>query len=83
GREGGEVLELRIMQRILSGGVTARLMLRLRETLGLTYNIEANLTLLAETGALLVDFLVAPDNLMAAVREVGEIVKELWRNRVP
>lgn len=83
GRESEHAIGLRIMRRILSGGVASRLMLRLRETLGLTYSIEANLTVLAETGALVIDFLVAPENLVSAVREVGEIIADLWQNPVP
>lgn len=83
GRESEHALRLRILRRILSGGVTSRLMLRLRETLGLTYNVEANLSMLAETGALLIDFMVIPENLEPAIREVCTIVADICRKPFP
>ncbi|PLX98217.1 MAG: insulinase family protein [Desulfuromonas sp.] len=83
GRESRHALALRILQRILSGGVASRLMMQLRENLGLTYSIEANLTSLRETGALVIDFMVTPDNLVAAVREVCGVLSDLFRTRVP
>ncbi len=83
GRESEHALRLRILRRILSGGVTSRLMLRLRETLGLTYNVEANLSMLAETGALLIDFMVIPDNLEPAIREVCAIIADIYHNPFP
>ncbi len=83
GRRSEHGLRLRILRRILSGGVASRLMLRLREKLGLTYSIEANLTMLEEAGALVVDFMVVPENLPAAVREVCRVFAELCRQPVP
>ena len=83
GRDSEHALGLRVLRRILSGGVASRLMLRLRETLGLTYNIEANLSLMAETGALVVDFMVVPENLVAAIDEVNAIIAILCREPVP
>jgi len=83
GRDSEHALGLRVLRRILSGGVASRLMLRLRETLGLTYNIEANLSMLAETGALVIDFMVVPENLVAAIDEVTAIIVSLCREPVP
>jgi predicted Zn-dependent peptidase len=57
-------------------------MLRLRETLGLTYSIEANLSLFEECGCFSIDFSVAPENLTAAVREVLAVLTELCREPV-
>jgi len=82
GRGSDHDLNLRILRRLLSGGVTSRLMLRLRETLGLTYNIEANLTMLDETGALVVDFMVSPENLTEAMQEVFKIFVDLRNDTI-
>jgi predicted Zn-dependent peptidase len=82
GRQRGLAIPVRVLRRVLSGGGTSRLMLRLRETLGLTYNIEANLALLADTGAFSIDLSVAPENLTAAVREILAILDELRREPV-
>lgn len=77
GRNHPDTLPLRILRRILSGSGAARLMLRLRETLGLTYNVEANLALFADSGCLAIDLAVAPGNLVAAVQETLAVVAEL------
>ena len=83
GRASEHALRLSILRRLLSSGVTSRLMLRLRETLGLTYNIEVSLTLLKETGALVVDFMVVPENLCEATREVLKIFADLRNQPIP
>ena len=70
GRHDPDAFAMRIWRRLLSWGSTSRLMLRLREELGLTYHVEANLNLLADTGCLSVDLSVNPDNLLLAIREV-------------
>ncbi len=69
GRLDPRSIPLRVLRRVLSGSGAARLMLRLREELGLTYSVEANLALYADCGCLTVDMAVAPDNLVEAVRE--------------
>jgi predicted Zn-dependent peptidase len=71
GRHHDRTPALRMLRRILSGGNTSRLMLQLRENLGLTYNAEAHLALYEETGSLSVDLAVTPGNL---VRSIGEIL---------
>lgn len=82
GRSDPASLPLRVLRRILSGSGAARLMLRLRETLGLTYNVEANLALFADSGCLSVDLAVAPANLVEAVREALGVLDELRREPV-
>jgi len=82
GREAGVSIALRVLRRVLSGSGASRLMLRLRETLGLTYAVEANLALLADTGAFSVDLAVAPENLIPAVREILAIFADLRRQPV-
>ncbi|MCP3176458.1 insulinase family protein [Desulfuromonas sp. KJ2020] len=77
GRHAREVAALRLLRAVLSWGGASRLMLRLREMKGLTYNVEANLALLDDCGCLTVDLAVAPDNLTAAVAELLLIFEEL------
>jgi predicted Zn-dependent peptidase len=77
GRGSAHAVPLRVLRRVLSGGGASRLMLRLRETLGLTYSVEANLSLFAECGCFTVDLAVAPANLPAAVRELLAVFAEL------
>jgi predicted Zn-dependent peptidase len=82
GRQSGAGIPLRVLRRVLSGGGASRLMLRLRETLGLTYSVEANLAMLDDTGAFSVDLAVAPENLVAAVREILAIFTDIRRQPV-
>lgn len=57
-------------------------MLRLREELGLTYSVEANLALYGDSGCFTVDLAVAPVSLTTAVRELLAIFEELCRQPV-
>lgn len=82
GRQSRYPLPLRTWRRILSWGGTSRLMLRLREELGLTYNVEANLALYQECGCLSVDLALQPDNLTAGLSEVLNIFQEMRREPV-
>jgi predicted Zn-dependent peptidase len=83
GRESEHAVALRLLRRVLSWGGTSRLMLHLRERLGLTYNAEANLALYADCGVLAVDLAVNPENTVAAAREVLQVIAELCREPVP
>jgi len=82
GRQSSYPLPLRTWRRILSWGGTSRLMLRLREELGLTYNVEANLALYQECGCLSVDLALQPDNLRTGVAEVLGIFSAMRREPV-
>ncbi len=82
GRASPSVAPLRVLRRVLSWGGTSRLMLRLRETLGLTYNVEANLSLFEECGNLTIDLAVAPESLTEAVGEILTILTELRREAI-
>jgi predicted Zn-dependent peptidase len=77
GWRNGRVLAMRLLRRLLSGGGTTRLMLRLREELGLTYHAEANLGLYDDCGVFTIDLAVAPASLVTAVHEVLNILTEL------
>jgi len=77
GRFGEDAFALRIWRRILSWGGSARLMLRLREELGLTYHVEANLNLLEDVGCLTIDLALQPANLKPAVEELLTMLQEI------
>lgn len=79
GRRNGPVMALRLLRRILCWGATSRLMLRLRENLGLTYHVETPLSLFEECGCLSVDLAVAPANLTVAVQETLAVLADLSR----
>jgi len=73
----GRMSALRLLRRLLSGGGTSRLMLRLREQLGLTYHVEANLGLYDDCGVFTIDLAVAPASLVTAMQEVLNILTEV------
>lgn len=77
GRSDPRQMDLRVLRRLLTGGGTSRLLLRLREELGLTYSVDAALSLFAESGCLSIDLAVAPENLLAATREVLLVLAEI------
>jgi predicted Zn-dependent peptidase len=57
--------------------------LRLREQLGLTYAVDANCSLLDDTGYLAIDLAVAPENLHRAAAELLNVLRELREQPVP
>lgn len=77
GRGDERTMAIRLLRRILGWGAGARLPLRLREELGLTYSVDVSCLLLDDTGYLAIDTAVAPDNLSAAVAEVLDILQRL------
>jgi predicted Zn-dependent peptidase len=77
GRNDARQMDLRVLRRLLTGGGTSRLLLRLREELGLTYSVDAAVSLFAESGCLSIDLAVAPENLLAATREVLLVLAEI------
>ena len=79
GRKDVRTLPLRLLRRLLSWGGGARLPLRLREELGLTYAVEANCSVLDDAGYLAIDLSVAPENLQQAVVELFNVLDELRR----
>ncbi len=83
GRRDARTLPLRLLRRLLSWGGGARLSLRLREELGLTYAVEANCSMLDDAGYLAIDLSVAPENLQQAVVELLKVLDELRQQPVP
>ncbi len=77
GRRGVDGAAMRVLRRVMGGTGTSRLMLRLREELGLTYNVEANLSLFEDSGCLAVDLSLAPENLVRAVQELLDILEDI------
>jgi predicted Zn-dependent peptidase len=80
GRSDHQTLAVRLMRRVLSWGGGARLTLRLREELGLTYAVEANCSMMSDAGYLAIDLSVAPDNMVQAVSELLNVLAEIREN---
>jgi predicted Zn-dependent peptidase len=76
-------LAVRLLRRLLSWGGGARLTLRLREELGLTYSVEASCSMMSDTGYLAIDLSVAPENLQPVVVELLKILVELREQPIP
>ncbi len=77
GRDSEHSVNLRVLRRLLGWGGMSRLMLRLREELGLTYAVDAALALYADAGTLAVDLAVSTENLAKATGAILEIFTEL------
>ncbi|GFE62175.1 pitrilysin family protein [Geobacter sp. AOG2] len=73
-------MAVRLLRRILAGGGSSRLHLRLREELGIIYSVEGAIGAYDETGCLTFDLSTAPNNLHQAVEvslgEIGRIASE-------
>jgi len=82
GRDSAHAVNLRVLRRLLGWGGMSRLMLRLREELGLTYAVEASLALYADTGVLAVDLAVSPENLPKATEAILQLFSELHTTEV-
>lgn len=82
GRRDERTLAVRLLRRILSWGGGARLSLRLREELGLTYAVEANCSMMDDSGYLAIDLSVAPDNLIRSVAELLGVLEGICRTKI-
>ena len=82
GRDSEHAVNLRVLRRLLGWGGMSRLMLRLREELGLTYAVDAALALYADAGTLAIDLAVSADNLGKATTAILEIFSELHTTEV-
>jgi predicted Zn-dependent peptidase len=71
---------LRLLRRLLAGGASSRLYLRLREELGIVYSVEAAIGAYDETGCLAIDLSTAPETLAQAIevtlQELARIATE-------
>ncbi|MDA8430268.1 MAG: pitrilysin family protein [Geobacteraceae bacterium] len=67
---------LRLLRRVLAGGGSSRLYLRLREELGIIYSVEAAIGTYDETGCLAIDLSTAAETLTQAIKvTLEELVK--------
>lgn len=66
-RDDSRFMALRFLRRILAGGGSSRLHLRLREELGIVYSVDGAIGAYDETGCLAFDLSTAPDTLIRAV----------------
>jgi len=82
GRSSEHAVNLRVLRRLLGWGGMSRLMLRLREELGLTYAVDAALALYADAGTLAVDLAVSSENLEKATVAILEIFSELHTREI-
>ena len=73
-------MAVRLLRRLLAGGGSSRLHLRLREELGIVYSVEGAIGAYDETGCFVVDLSTAPDTLTQAVEvtldEMARIITE-------
>ena len=73
---------LNLMTAMLGGGMSSRLFLKVREELGLAYDVGASMAIHLDTGAIQVAMGVDPDNVEAALRaSLGELSR--MRDGVP
>lgn len=77
GRTSEHAVNLRVLRRLLGWGGMSRLMLRLREELGLTYAVDAALALYADAGTLAIELAVSTENLAEATTAIIELFDEL------
>ena len=82
GRQSQHATNLRVLRRLLGWGGMSRLMLRLREELGLTYAVDAALGLYADAGLLAIDLAVSCENLVDATHAIFDILSELHTTEV-
>lgn len=80
GRKAQQPQRFSLLRRLLSWGGSALLPQRLREECGLTYAVDANCSMLSDTGYLSIDLAVAPENLVAAVKETLDVLDLLRRD---
>lgn len=70
GRKDRRITATRLIRRTLCGGGSSRLLMSLRERLGIVYSVNAGISAYDETGCFAVDLSTAPENLTIAVKEL-------------
>jgi len=74
------LMATRLIRRLLSGGGSSRLHLKLREEMGVVYSVDAIIAAYTDAGSFSLDFSTAPDNLVialsATLHELRRIVTE-------
>jgi predicted Zn-dependent peptidase len=74
---------LRLVRRILAGGGSSRLYLKLREELGIIYSVEASIGSYDETGCISIDLSTAPGTLGQAIETTLSELLRLATEPVP
>jgi predicted Zn-dependent peptidase len=82
-RDDRRFMALRFLRRILAGGGSSRLHLRLREELGIIYSVDGAIGAYDETGCLAFDLSTAPDTLIHAVEATLEELFRITVSPVP
>lgn len=81
-RNDSRITPCRLIRRILCGGGSSRLLMSLRENMGIVYSVSAGISAYDETGCFALDLSTAPENLLAAVEEVLKETGRLAREPV-
>jgi len=76
-------MSLRLLRRLLAGGGSSRLHLRLREELGIVYSVEAAIGAYEETGCLAIDLSTAPETLAQAIEVTLDEIMRITHEPVP
>jgi len=76
-------MAVRLLRRILAGGGSSRLHLRLREQMGVIYSVEGSIGTYEETGCIAFDFSTAPRTLVPAVTAALEELADIAHRPVP
>ncbi|MBC8017986.1 MAG: insulinase family protein [Verrucomicrobia bacterium] len=74
---------LRLLRRILAGGGSSRLYLRLREELGIIYSVETAIGAYDETGCFAIDLSTAPETLAQAIEVTLEELVRIATEPMP
>lgn len=82
-RKDPRFMSLRLLRRLLAGGGSSRLHLRLREELGIVYSVEAAIGAYEETGCLAIDLSTAPQTLTQAIEVTLEEIVRITHEPVP
>lgn len=82
-RDDSRFMALRFIRRILAGGASSRMYLKLREELGIIYSVEGAIGAYDETGCLAFDLSTSPETLIQAVQAALEELLRFCRKPVP
>jgi predicted Zn-dependent peptidase len=82
-RDDHRFMALRFLRRLLAGGGSSRLHLRLREELGIIYSVDGAIGAYDETGCLAFDLSTAPDTLARAVETAFDELIRIVKVPVP
>ncbi len=82
-RDDRRFMALRFLRRILAGGGSSRLHLRLREELGIVYSVDGAIGAYDETGCLAFDLSTAPETLIHAIEAAFEELLRITVTPVP